>query len=1742
MRKVLAALLAASLVLQPCSSFNVMAYGSGIVSKAVQKESSVAKKAVLEVEVLSSLLFPYGSKKVTINISKDGAIVDSKILSFDEASKDNGNENGASKPSKEFARFFVNPGTYKITVETDKFARYEQEVTAKSGCIEKIQVYSVKTETGSMAKPGWIRTGDVTNDGVIDVSDKESMLSVIRSNSYDISYDLNDDKKTDIADLQALVQGLGETQQVSSIEQLCLPLGADVGQGTVITAGSVEELINDGKQITLETKNADVISENNPVEMEFVLADDNVSENVPEIGGITIQAPAATEANEALSSDITNGEIVLTYLENGQERELAPISLAAGNAKLKASRKQAAVSPSVSVDANGCLVVNLGTQIAVKRVSIKITGTKKNSPLVNIAKVEFVNDMDQRIPAPQLNIPEIIGLTAGSKKLTVSWKPQNNVSGYEIFVSGPKGAETQDEQIISVTGSEYTISAINNKSLTNKETYSIKVRSVNGDWKSPWSELVEGTPHVTDVPAPPDNVKATAGNNFIKVVWKDMDDANGYMVYYKKSKDSEYQPVVSGFTPVKEGTGMLEGNSYTITGLEENTEYSVYVIGWNEFGWGKPSIVSIVMTGNMEAPKLPNYKLLNTSNGEGKVTAHIVNATIGGSNSAMVSSPLDTEKNSALGLVDNDFGSYWSKADFDDGVHYPSMSKGMFITLDSDYKMNYFTFAAAGQELGANLVRIEYWNQSTGSSDDARITVGARLIEKLDENNNPFYIVKLDETITANKIHMSLGRTWSDRTELKVGEIHFHKYDSLEDDIMGLYADEMHTTLREGVDKAAINALSDRLEVTDTESGEKHPLYSQLKLEIKTALEILESKLDPSYEVINKITPQKDTYLGFSGLNAWQPLGKTAPAGTELLVYVGHNTKRTGDATNLKLVMAQHHSEASSVVKTVNLKVGRNEVTVPTVADKDFERGGQIYIAYDGNSDTDKYAVRVSGADSIPVLNVYGKTGAERTKAISDYISELESYVTSIEENHNNVHLGTKNANYSYDEKNCILNATDIMMESMMYSLPATQVLAGIGSVSDKTAKLDNSLQAMEKAMTLFYQHKGLSNEAGDVHGNNALPSQHLNIRYMRMFAGAFMYASGNHIGIEWGSSTIASAMNDWNSMGWGIAHEIGHDINQGTYAVAEITNNYFAQLITIESRGTRFSYEDVYKKVTSGAKGYSPNVFTQLAMYWQLHLLFDDKEDRYIFDNYDEQFSNLFFARVDTYCRNPEKAPVSGLELDGGVDQNLMRLSCAAANKNILPFFERWGMEPDSVTEAYAKKYGEADTRALYYVNDDARDYRAANTSGNKNILNEDVVEAKTAVNSNSAEITISTSADADLILGYEIIRCMTNNGKEEEQVVGFKTIDTAESTVFTDTVSTLNNRVMTYKVRAVDKFLNYSNKADAGSVKIQTDGVLDKSLWTVETDMTSQEDIAVIPGEDEPDSGYSEDGTEISEKKLHTIDRVIDNDKTAEGTYNGNSTGLAAITIDMNKSCEVTALKYSGDALDKVSVEVSADGKIWTMVKQDYTGFDGTEGKILWFDSVNEDARDNWIGTYDARYVKISINKTGNISIKEIDLCGPTGDNVEFLSSDNTQHAIGILKADYKYGDTDKDVIPAGSVIFTGTYKGNPAYNVVMLYDTKGNVIGAKSGNVEAGQIILADVPKEGNLGETSDGIWIYYLNPGQFDEASLKSIEGVRCELYRVDDAVTLEGERIVSDTKVIEMPSVLPEITLTTNPVQ
>ncbi len=359
------------------------------------------------------------------------------------------------------------------------------------------------------------------------------------------------------------------------------------------------------------------------------------------------------------------------------------------------------------------------------------------------------------------------------------------------------------------------------------------------------------------------------------------------------------------------------------------------------------------------------------------------------------------------------------------------------------------------------------------------------------------------------------------------------------------------------------------------------------------------------------------------------------------------------------------------------------------------------------------------------------------------------------------------------------------------------------------------------------------------------------------------------------------------------------------------------------------------------------------------------------------------------------------------------------------------------------------------------------------------------------------------------------------KRQVVGFAT-----DTTYVDHVSTINNRVMTYEVTAVDKFGYYSNARRIGDVRIAHDGSQDKSMWTVTTNMLSIADKADEAVEDDP----------CAPETIPAISMVIDDDykKDYEGMTAG---GDAEILIRMNQVLEVCGLKYtvkSGSAIGAYTIEASVDGSTWITVKEG--SFDSASGsQVIYFENADKDP---WVCTYDAAYIRIRAKGQSAVSVAELDLLGPSGDSISFgVRENDTQGAVGILSEDYAY-EGDKKIL-AGSLVFTGSYKGNPAYNVVVLYDEKGNIVGGvDEGNVlKAEQIILADVPENGMLGEVSDGIWIYWIEPDQIPD-DLKG-KNVRAQLYRVDNALTNEGQRLVSDTMPLRIPDTLESITLKNN---
>ena len=93
---------------------------------------------------------------------------------------------------------------------------------------------------------------------------------------------------------------------------------------------------------------------------------------------------------------------------------------------------------------------------------------------------------------------------------------------------------------------------------------------------------------------------------------------------------------------------------------------------------------------------------------------------------------------------------------------------------------------------------------------------------------------------------------------------------------------------------------------------------------------------------------------------------------------------------------------------------------------------------------------------------------------------------------------------------------------------------------------------------------------------------------------------------------------------------------------------------------------------------------------------------------------------------------------------------------------------------------------------------------------------------------------------------------------------------------------------------------------------------------------------------------------------------------------------------------------------------------------------------------------------------------------------------------------------------------------------------------------------QVFFAEVPETGSIMNTKDGTWIYWLEPLHGENEGKFGLPGagengsdfvvelptkVYAELYRVDNATTLAGERMVSDSFTIDVPAQLPTITLT-----
>lgn len=1534
---------------------------------------------------------------------------------------------------------------YALTFKGLEKGKYSIELSGKGYKTYKlndVEIDNYSKRVSISNEKGLFEVGDINNDKVVDTNDMQEMKKIISSNQkYNEQYDLNRDGKLDIADLAIIARVVNDKNNTATIVNTSANLTEDDIEISGNVEGSASDLLNEYSLNTFKVKPADEnqdVSESNPaqftlnmknsVKMEQIRLDVN-EENVP----------------QEMCIEITD--------ENGNT--LTPIC--------KSFSENTSVHFFTDKPTANTIIIDLDGQIAVKKVTIKITKTSSKK-LADIAKVEFLNNVYEDVPTPKIEKPKGVSVTASSESANVTWQNTPNITGFELLVQKHDNGQITENTTYQTNYTTFALSDLKNYS-----EYTIKVRAVNGEWRSDYSDEISFMPKPNRLPPAVDMVKVVPASNGFNISYKKMDDTLSYNIYYREYGVGEFIKISN-----------ITGTSYQLRGLKEKTKYEIYVTGNNDLGEGAKSQTATGTTRAKDIQDTSNYKLINTPNKKGEKVNHI----------AAVNYASNKYNASDIALVDNDYNTYWQSDSWDVGG-YNNFNAGPTITLDKEYTIDRLEITPKDDTASIFYAKINYW-----TTDNQMKTINANVSRKTSPNGEVYYDISFAK-IKTSKIQINTANyTASGNTVMR--EIRIFEYDSLLDDVKALFQDDLRVELKENVNEEMIKALENRANTVDPVSKEYHPNREVVLSDLEYARKILnDTAIQDTIIVDQSISNAKNAHLGFAmSISDYQPLGVVAEAGSQLVIYVG-----TKGSVLPQIVFTQYNAEASQWQQSVtNLKKGQNIITVPKIGSMDKERGGSVYLRYPSSKESSEIKIRVSGGTKIPVLDIHNVTSeAAKKEKIAEYITELSKYV----ENLPSIYQAK---GMQYDQYNAILNSTEIVTKNGLLSVAATQALAGIktgkNTLEEQQTRLYNSMTAFDEMVDMFYRHKGLKENATDP--KDERPAARINIRYMRMFDGAFMYAGGLHVGIGYGS--IAGLMQGTPAQnnngdytingyfGWGISHEIGHQINQGSLAIAEITNNVFSLLAqTADDKQTariEYLYETIYKKVTSNTQGKASNVFVTLGMYWQLHLAYDDNK------TFTDE--NSIYARINHLARTKS--------LKGSKDDLLVMLASEAANKNLTEFFENWGLQPSATAKQYASQF-EKETRKIWYLNDAARRYRLNNgrAKANDTTVSATLVEAD---NQNKRyTINMNVNKDSDTILGYEIKR----NGVP---------IAFTQNNSFTDNIGSMNNQAITYQVTAYDKLLNATNTYTLNEVKVAYDGSINKANFDITSNFVDQSEEV---DHENPEMDYSS----LSVNKL--IDGNTSTVFNGSKRLNAKDKTNPYIIIGLNSKLDIAGIKYqparaNGNLLEntitKYNVYVSKDNINWTLAKTGTFNFEGNkESTTIYFDKVGTTGG-NQLWTYeDISYVKIeAIGNTG-ISGSEIDIIAPPGDNV-----DASRDAIGILTEDYHYidGEGNDAVIAKGNVIVKGDYRGNPAFNVMLLVDA------VNSEKVYEGEnFLFAKLNSNAEVHEIASGTWFYVLTKEQY-----KQMEGtsIRAELYRVNDAVTNEGQRLTSTSlKITNLPA-------------
>ncbi len=1356
------------------------------------------------------------------------------------------------------------------------------------------------------------------------------------------------------------------------------------------------------------------------------------------------------------------------------------------------------------------IVINLGKRVAVKKITISVE--KTSTGYVAVESIQFLKDIVPENPVAPNRMVRNLKAEAGSETVSLKWSELPNITGYRVLYWEKVEDETQKvtkELNVDVPYADVS-------GLENLKTYCFQVVPTAADWQGDYCEAIEATPQPNKAPDAPDMVSVQELEGKLAVSWKKSKAATYYQVFFKeKGASGDYQQV----------GGNLTETSVTIESLENEVTYSIYIIAGNEIGKSGPSRIA---EGTPKAVKydalegLPTDALLDSS----KVAVRLADPNNYAPSEYTAEAPFKADF-----LTDGDLHTHWTARNWAGNEHIicefkePVDLQAVIWAprLDGNYPNQLRAYSIQvwykGEEADAKANKNGHLLvpdpnrggiDSNGGSGGGDVHTWPNIPNRTQIPVSRYAILPFDPQ--KEVIQISVAVEQAGYQLVSCSELMFMQYDPekcLPDQIRALFTDDLRTQLVSGVTETQITALEEQL----TKDQFYYFNVTTLRDELALAKELLKNngKLGAKSTVVDGIQSRSngaDSQKYSQAGSDLQPLGATATANQEIAVYASGIPENQ----SVTLYASQFNAEASEWRAAIGqVKNGRNIFTVPKIGSQNTQRGGSLYLSYSGDN-SENIKLHVRRATDIPMLELadwYKIDEATRKARIEAYLTELDAYVKS----HTEITDSTKTPS--------IFNVTEISTPVVLLSLPAKAVQGGAGSgaMAKRVQNVYNSVLAWEDLMHICKTTQGIDNtyEANDMQSRQ-------NIRCMQMFAGAFMYAAGNHIGIGYGSCAgmvggrPINQMSDGfianNLFGWGIAHEIGHNMDK--LGKAEITNNIYSIMVqtydgqdnTLASRLEKSNkYPRVFEKVAQGYPGASNDVFTQLGMYWQLHLAYDEGKTTTDKDG-PMNFYNKFFKawKNGTYTKDFPNA---------SADEKFALTASGVAGKDLTEFFTRWGMTLSTTVKDKLGSYGE-EKRAIWYLNDQSRRDRLSGVSSVTGTVGASA--AKKAGSDTEIEITI-TPPVSDHIQGYEIIR----DDKPIAFVVPNNETIVGDTVVYTDTIGTGNHLAFDYKVAAYDTLGNKIGESEAGEVRVAYDKTVDPKAYT----LTRSEDKTTATFE-------LKEETAVSGIKLTGANWPASDDFT--------------VTI--------TGVDAQGNLTQPVEARRSTFDDTNNLAKDDPNSF------LTYFNKPGTANSDTRIWTYDAKTVVIT-GLPADLADENIQLVSYAGDDVSFLEDSNG--FVGRLSADYKYGDGADDVIKAGTLVIVGNYRGDPVYNTIRIMGkfttTKASADPSSDSSVDevtfeeterpldGYALMFAEIPEDKEVSDISDGLFIFVPNVQK--EAELQEITScdgsnllpsqIKAQLYRTDLPEDSTIKRETAETLWIHSPGgdELPTITLTQN---